>query len=290
MKILSEIGLPLDGSHVALRGLGCAVWLATRLKGRVHVLHIGSPLSATDPLAELGVADRYRSIVDFHQVSGNPAAEILAAEKRLGIDLIVMSARGISTERAKGDPLKIIGHVAREVVEKSEAPVMLLPLTYEEALPWRSVLVPISGEPGTDDALAIALHLAELLDLTVTVAHVASTAQQVRAAVPAHAADEVHHEYPHLLNEFVARSCAMSTAEERERIDDFCLCHGDVAHELLELIQKKRTSLLVAGWHGNFVAGHAHVVKTLLQETNCPLLLVKASPRQRFRLKVGEDS
>lgn len=290
MKILSEIGVPLDGSKVAARGLGCAVWMASQLKGRVHILHIGAEPPRGDPLKALDVPDKFRSIVDFHQVRGDPATEILAAEKRFGVDLIVLTARGESSEAKAPDPLKIVGHIAREVIEKSEAPVMLLPLPYREALPWRSVLVPISGEAGTDESLSVALQLAQQLDLTISIAHVASSDGKHGEFEMGITSDQPHHEYPHMLNEFVARSCPMASAEERKRIDDFCLCHGDIAQELLALIEKKRTSVLVVGWHGKFVSGHAHVLKTLIQKISCPLLLVKPLPRQRFRLKVGEES
>jgi len=289
MRIPSQIGVPLDGSKVAARGLGCAVWMASQLKGRVHILHIGAP-PGEDPLARLGVPEKFRGIVDFHEVHGDPATEILAAEKRFGVDLIVMTARGESSETKAPDPLKIVGHIAREVIEKSEAPIMLLPLLYREALPWRSVLVPISGESGTDESLSVALRLAQQLDLSVSIAHVASSDGKHGEAVMGMTSDQPHHEYPHMLNEFISRSCPMASAEERARIEDFRLCHGDIAQELLTLIEKKHTSVLVVGWHGKFVAGHAHVLKTLIQRITCPLLLVKALPRQRFRLKVGEES
>lgn len=290
MKILSGIGLPLDGSNVALRGLGCAVWMASRLEGRVHVLHVGGPVAAADPLQGLGVPEKFLPLVDFHQANGDPATEILAAERRLGIDLIVLSARGEAAEAERSDPLTIVGHVAREVIEKSAAPVLLLPLAYREALPWRSALVPISGEAGTDESLVVALRLAQTLDLTVTIAHVAAAKEEFGKEVLGFFSDQAHHEYPHMLNEYVARVCPMASSEERERIEDFCLCHGDIARELLSLVERKRTSVLVVGWHGQFVAGHARVLKTLIQQVSCPLLLVKAAPRQPFRLKVGEEA
>lgn len=288
MKILSEIGLPLDGSATARRGLGCAVWIASRLEGRVHVLHIGAPLDAHTAVEKLGVPEKFRSLVAFHQATGDPAREILEAERRLGIDLIVMSARGAAGETAIPDPLKIVGHVAREVVEKSEAPVLLLPLGYREALPWHTAVVPLSGEIGTDESLTLALRLALPLDLRVSVVHVAATDEQPAAIGATRYSDQTHHEYPHRLNEFVSRACPMCSAAERERIEDFCLCHGDIARELLGLLENKRASLVVVGWHGRFVGDHAQVLKALVQKANCPILLVKAPPRQPFRLKVGE--
>lgn len=289
MKILSAIGVPLDGSEMALRGLGCTMWMASRLEARVHILNVGIAPPAGDPLQALGVSEKYRAQIEFHHVPGDAATEILAAEKRLAIDLIVMTARGASSVSETSDPLKIVGHVAREVIEKSAAPVLLLPPSYKESLPWRSLLVPLSGEPGTDESLTTALRLALALDLTVSIAHVAGGGEQTAKGMPGLYSDQLHHEYPHMLNEFVARACSMCGAKERERIADFCLCHGDIARELLDLIARKHISALVVGWHGQFVTGHAQVLKTLLQQVTCPVLLVKAAPREPFRLKVGEE-
>ncbi|WP_175452520.1 hypothetical protein [Thiohalomonas denitrificans] len=46
-------------------------------------------------------------------------------------------------------------------------------------------------------------------------------------------------------------------------------------------------SLLVIGWHGEFMVGHVHVLKRLVREISRPIL-VKPHPQPRFRLKVGE--
>lgn len=287
MKLFPAIGVPLDGSEIALRSLGCATWLASRLGGRVHVLHAGPPLPRDEALARLRVPEKYRELVELHQAPGHAADEILAFEARHRLDLMVMTARGESETATGDDPLKMVGHVTREVIEKSRAPVLVLPRGYQEALPWRSALVPVSGEPGTDASLTLALRLAQALDLTVTVAHVAAGREQEAKSRVGVSSDEPYHEYPSLLNEFVSRACPMCSAAERGRIEDFRLYHGDIAAELRGLIEEKRISLLVVGWHGRFMAGHAPVLKALIQRITCPVLLVKAVPREPFRLKIG---
>ena len=60
---------------------------------------------------------------------------------------------------------------------------------------------------------------------------------------------------------------------------------GDAAQELSHLIE--RLHLLVVGWHGQFITGHAEVLKTLIGKARCAVLLVKPRPRDIFRLKVG---
>jgi nucleotide-binding universal stress UspA family protein len=67
------------------------------------------------------------------------------------------------------------------------------------------------------------------------------------------------------------------------------LCHGDVAAELLDLMARKRISLLVVGWRGRFMSGHAPVLKQLVRAMTQPVLLVKPERRMGFRLKVGEE-
>jgi nucleotide-binding universal stress UspA family protein len=286
MTFVSDILVPLDGSPEALESLGVATWLASRLAARVHILNAGEPPPGADALARLGVPETYRAFVELHQVRGEAAASIVAATQRYQAGLIVMTARGQSVP-APAEFGPIVGHVTREVIEQSGSPVLVLPPYYREALPWRSVLVPLSGEPATDESLTVALHLAQALDLRVAIAHV------VEAVPPGGGtgryADEAHHEFAQTLNQLVARACPTCTEEERSRIEAFHLAHGNVAEELEELITRDRASVLVVGWRGDFMVGHAQVLKALVQRIYCPVLLVKpVPPRQPFRLKVGE--
>jgi nucleotide-binding universal stress UspA family protein len=289
MSPFSAILVPLDGSPMALRSLGCTTWLASRLGAQLHILNVGEPLPEGEALERLGVPEKYRALFELHQVQGAAGEEILAAVEGYGTDLIVITARGESAAAGAPDVLKVVGHVTREVIEDTHVPVLLLPPTYEESLPWRSALVPISGDPATDESLTLALRLAHALDLGVTVAHVADSARAGgRGEARTGPSDEVHHEYPQMLNEFVARACALCSAEERRRITGFHLCQGDVAQELLHLTETERVDLLVVGWHGRFLTGYAEVLKTLIWQARRAVLLVKPRPRDVFRLKVGE--
>lgn len=289
MSLFSAILVPLDGSPMALHSLGCTTWLASRLGAQVHLLNVGEPLAAGEALARLGVPEKYRALFGLHQVQGAASEEILAAVERYGIDLIVMTARGESAGAGAPDVLKVVGHVTREVIGDICVPVLLLPPVYEESLPWRAALVPISGDAATDESLTLALRLAHALDLVVTIAHVADGAHSGgRNEAGTGPYDEAHHEYAPMLNEFVARACALCSAEERRSITGFHLCRGDVAQELSHLIAHERINLLVVGWHGQFMTGHAQVLKTLIWQARCAVLLVKPRPRDVFRLKVGE--
>jgi hypothetical protein len=108
-------------------------------------------------------------------------------------------------------------------------------------------------------------------------------------AARARYADALHHEYPGQLEEFVRRALPHCAPRECRCIEDVALCHGDVAAELLTLIERKRASVVVVGWHGVLMTGHADILKRLIERVTGPLLLVKPAVRMPFRLKVGEE-
>lgn len=295
MSPFASILVPLDGSRVAARSLGCATWLAARLGARLHILSATSQeRPAREELTRLRVPEEHWPLVTLHQAPAYPEEAILAAVARHDVSLVVMTAGGQTAEAAPpgadADALSAVGHVTRAVLERSPVPVLLLPPAYREVLPWERVLVPVSGEPEGDEALALAVRLATALGLEVHVAHVAGgDAGDESLAARARYADAIHHEYPRQLQELVARALPHCGAEESRCIVDVALCHGDVAGELLGLMERKRVSVLVVGWHGRFATGRARVLKHLIRVISSPVLLVKRTVRMPFRLKVGEE-
>ena len=294
MSVFASILVPLDGSGIAAGSLGCATWLAARLQARLHVLS-ATPHErpAREELARLRVPETQWPLVTLHQAPADPEDAILAAVARHDIALVVMTACGQTAEApapAGSDASPIVGHVTRAIIERSPVPVLLLPPNYRETLPWERVLVPVSGEAEPDEALALAVRMAHALDLAVHVAHVADPdASDESLAARARYADALHHEYPRQLEEFVSHCLPYCAPEERRRIADIALCRGNVAAELLALIERTPVSLLVIGWRGRFVTGHARVLRRLIQEVTSPVLLVKPTARMPFSLKVGEQ-
>jgi nucleotide-binding universal stress UspA family protein len=286
LSIISAILVPLDGSEIAGRSLDCAGWLAARLGASLHVLYSGEPFPADQALDRLGVPAEYRSSIVLHQTTGEPTADVLAAIEQYRIALIVMSGRGESAAGTADSPFEPFGHVARGVIERSPVPVLVLPRTYEKTVPWRSGLVPVSGEVETDQSLMLALQLANALDFQVTVAHVVPDDRAAQSTLPC--TDAAHHDCPEIMDELVARACPLCGPTERRRISDFRVYRGDVVRGLLELIEQKHMDVVIIGWHGFLDAGHAQVLKTLLQRLRCPMLLVKRRPKEPFRLKVGD--
>lgn len=294
MTAFTSLLLPLDGSHLAARGIGCATWLASTLQAQLHILSATShPLPARDELARLRVPDAYWSYVILHQAPQFPENAIVAAASEYKTDLIVMSALGegaATRDQTTSGPITSIGHVTRAVIEQASAPVLLLPPAYRESLPWRRMLVPVSGEPDIDEALPLAVRIANHLALELHVLHVmVDVRQEAGLASAAHYADSVHHEYSQRFTELIRRPLTQCTVEECRCIRYASLARGNVVDELRSHIEQQHMDLIFISWHGRFMTGHADVLKTLLKQIHCPILLIKPAPHAPLRLKVGKD-
>jgi nucleotide-binding universal stress UspA family protein len=285
----ASILLPLDGSAEAAKGAGCALWLAETLGATLHVLHATAhPLSAGDALARLRVPHARGARVVVHQLPGAAEAGVLDEIAAHRIDLVVMSARGESASTEGGLPRRL-GAVAQAVIERSPVPVVLLPVRYRESLPWTSMLAAASGEAAADQALQAAVRLAAALHLQVTVVHSEDGPPGSRVAALGAYADAPHHEYPQRLEQLVERGLACCSPEEAHCIREVLLRRGDPAAVLLEQAARHHSGVIALGWHGALAAGRALVLKRLLEQADCALLLVRRSERPGAQLKVGSE-
>ena len=291
MKTLTSILVPLDGSALAAGSLGCATWLASQVGARVHVLSATRhELPAREELRRLHVPEARWPHVELHQAPAYPAEAILSAIEKHRSELVVLTPRGCAAEEGT-DLVKALGHVTEAVLERCSVPVLLLPSGYKEVLPWRRMLVPVSGGSESDRAVALSLRLADMLDLAVDVAHVTDDriSHDEELAARTRYCDEVHHEYAGQLEELVTRAVPTLTLAQRRRIRRAVLGRGPIAGELLHLVHHEGISVLVVGWHAKLAAGRAQIFKHLLPVIDVPILLVKSDPPAPFRLTVGDE-
>lgn len=289
MKRFDSILLPLDGSDEAARGASCALWLAEKLHATLHVLHAAQqPLPGREALARLHVPWTPQAQVVLHQLPADADTAVLQAIQAHQVDLLVMSARGASA--AAGLKLfQRLGTIAQGVIERCPAPVLLLPFHYQEKLPWTSMLVAASGEAAADHALQTATRLACALDIQLTVMHVEDGPSSAATAALGDYADAAYHEYPYRMDEMVKRGLTGCTAAESRSVEQVLLRRGEPATALLEQVAREHASVIALGWHGAMGAGRARVLKRLLEEAQCPLLLVRQAERSSARLKVGQE-
>lgn len=284
-----SILLPLDGSPESAKGAGCALWLAQALGATLHVLHATPhPLPAQDVLAQLRAPQVRGARVVVHQRGDDPQAATLAVIEAQHIDLVVMRAVGASAS-TRPTLVQRLGRIAQAIIERSPVPVVLLPTHYRESLPWRSMLVAASGEAAADRALESAARLAKALQLQVTVVHSNDGPDGPGPAPLGSYADSPQYEIPHRLEWMVERGLASCTAEEAGCVHEMLLRRGEPGAVLLDQVAHEGSSVLALGWHGGLGAGRALVLKRLLEEASCALLLVREPQGRGARLKVGTE-
>lgn len=180
---------------------------------------------------------------------------------------------------------------ARALVERSAAPVILAPAVLSAPRPlWRAI-VPLTGLPGGDAALVLAVRLAGALRMQVIAVHVADPNADAGTGLEgaAHYADAAHHEYPHQLKEFVQRALPQCSAAERAALTDLVLCRGDVIAEVLTLVRERDADLLMVTWQGRIARKGSRLLERLSEALRCPLVIVKPVSHGPFHLKIGAD-
>jgi nucleotide-binding universal stress UspA family protein len=296
MMPIASLLVPLDGSLQAAHSLSCATWLAKSLGPKLHILSATSHARpAREELARLRVPEACWHLIILHQAPQFPEDAILDVAAEHHVNMIIMSTQGQTAERTlprqapqQAPSMPAIGHVTHAVLERSTVPVLLLPSTYHEVLPWKHVLVPMSGEAEEDEVLTTAVTLANTLALDVHVIHVLERlAREHGLANAARYSDAMHYEYPQRLAELVRRTLPNCAPNECRCVKDIALARGDVTMELREQIAQKKIGLLIAGWHGCLTTRRAEVIKKLLPTVTCPVLLIKCPRRERVRLRIG---
>jgi len=141
--LFQRILIPVDGSQLSLQAAKQGVYIARKLESKVVFLHVidvrtiqTSSLAGMDPAVLKtrlrNVAERYlneagklaeeENIKFENQIrEGLPAEDILKEIEEKGIDLVIMSSKGMS-----GAHRVIIGSTAEEVVRWSRCPVLIV--------------------------------------------------------------------------------------------------------------------------------------------------------------------
>lgn len=288
MNPFQSVLLSLDGSPEAARAAGTALWLAETLGATLHIVQAeAQPQPRQGALELLHVPEAQHARVVLHQQPDNPESAVLKAIAKFEIDLVVMSARGESASAG----LRLserLGTVARALIEHAPVPILLLPVRYREALPWKSILAAVSGEVAADRALQVATQLAAALGIKVTAMHVGDGPAEGRTQPFGHYTDAAHHEYPYRIEEMVERGLTSRTPEECECIGQVVFRQGDPATELLDQVERHDASVLALGFHGALIAGRALVFKRLVEKADCALLLVRQGEQPTAWLRVGK--
>lgn len=267
--------LPLDGSDISLKAAFAAKSIAILLDIPVHVLYASEEeLSREELLNKLKINknDLPRNVISHKK--GNPVDVIL--EEAKNSEYVVMSSHGQGY-----DPSKISGSVAAKVIENTNTPVLLIRpdihLTNNGNF-WtpKNALIPLNGTPCASPALAPAMEIltrtgAELDLLHVTISTPGRHIEPGAYTAPYYE-DYSQHEWPSWSKEFLKRF----GPDIKDNIKiEFFVSSGDPAEEIINYAKQNKNDLIAMAWHGKLAPPHATILRKVMFEAPCPVLLIK---------------
>jgi len=272
------IVVPLDGSREAKDALPAAK-LAARIAG-AHVLVVQAverELPALELLQCMGLRPEETQGFIVDQIVGPAAEAIVSLARDRNAILIAMTTRGRTAYQGR-----TVRPVVETVIQNAPCPVLLVRPEIDQKVASmtgvRRMLLPLDGAPSSAAVIGPALDLAERSHAEVDVLYVATRA--ARPAEPGALAaplyvDQPQYEWPSWAREFVTRFGTCLGQRPLPTPTRFFLRHGDPATEILDLARARDADLIVLEWRGKLDPRHASVVKGVLSDAPCPVLLIQ---------------
>lgn len=271
-----SILVPLDGSKEGLGALPVARALAHAEGVKLQVVFLAQQPAAPSELAQrLGLEpEDFRGTV-IDQRAGDPSEQLLrAAAEQHGATLVMCPHTGAITVRGE------LGPIGERVLLEATGPVVLVrPELSTERWQLRNVLLPHDGTPTTSWAIREVAELASSADAILTVLHVAAPgAHQPPEPGSLHTPqylDQPQHEWPAWASEFLERlECFVPIDPRKLRL---VVARGDPGEEIVRHARAHAADLIVLAWRGTLAAERAAVIKAVLREAPCPIMLLRTS-------------
>lgn len=273
--------VPLDGSVEAKTALPAARLVARIAQASIHVVHVADrPLSQEELLQRMSLQLEETHGLVIDQALGVPAdAVVRLAEEQRAI-LIAMTTRGRTAYLGR-----IVRPVVEQIVQKASCPVLLVRPEIDQRLAamkgLRRILLPLDGAPSSAEVIGPALNLAEQSGAEVDILYVATGAERPiergTLTTPRYM-DQPHYEWPTWAREFTSRFCTCLGKRLTPTPTRLFLRSGEPAAEILRFAAERDSDLIVLEWRGRLDPAHAKVVRGVLVDALCPVLLLRATP------------
>lgn len=274
---MKRILLPCDGSEASLKAVIPAKSISELTGGEICILNISKKkIDEKECLEKIGIKKEDLGCHVIINKTGNPAEIILEESKTC--DCIVMGTQGKTC-----NPLKKTGSVAERVVKNTFKPVLLIkPDTIIKCKNgiWvpQKVLIPLNGAPGSAQALVPAMEIVAKTNAEIDLLHItcgkAEPLKEEGAYTAPYYEDYPQHEWSSWSNEFIRRFCPILPNHNNINIK-LSLLHGKPGNEILNFARENNNDFIVMAWHGVLSRLRANVLKKVLFECGCPIMLIK---------------
>ncbi len=299
----SLVLVAVDGSPAAETAVRIAQSLAHKLEMPLHLLHVAAgPVAATTAQQQLhdhfGLDPMDAPVAEIDVRVGDPATEILRAIGAPETFLTVLTTHGRDIE-----PGRHLGHVAEQVIAHTMRPILLIrpeaAATAASAIEARRFLFPLDGKAATARALGhitdIVHRLGGSLDVLFVADHVQLTTGAPGSAeeqgteepgdlgIPRYV-DQLQHEWPAWMHEVLDH---LSACSARYPLGVPARVHvagvsrtgdGSIASVVLRFVADHHDDVIVLVRRSRLETGRAEILRALLDQTPCPVLLTGAPP------------
>lgn len=246
---MSTILAAVDGTPTARAVLETARLLARTFDAHAEAIHVLTPGGEIPSRLAATVAMPLRT------PTGDPVETLCRAlNNDTDVDLAVVGARG-----GLSGPLPV-GHVALELLTRTETPIVVVPPEAWEHIPRRlgKALVPLDAATAGAPVLQAAVSALAGAGAEVVVLHVVDA--------PPRFLDHPDRDLGEWAHQLVARHLPVSVRTEVRT--------GGAARGVLMVAAAERVDLIVLAWSRLLDAGHAAVVRDVLTRACVPVLIL----------------
>ena len=244
----------IDSSASRRPVINLATSMAKTLNACPEAFHVcEGGLQASFTAENLGAA--------YRLAEGDPLSQIVGRAAESDVVAVVVGAGGHPKTR-------ILGHLARQIADLTEKPVLVVPRDAQPRDRIRRVVIAMEGTPAKARNLKVVFDLASPVDVDLVVIHVDD-----ESTIPSFS-DQVAHETEAYAHEFLARYLPRGPKPRLE------LRVGAPADEIIDLTEGFGADLLAVGWPQMAAGDHGATAREILERSHVPVLLVALAPNE----------
>jgi nucleotide-binding universal stress UspA family protein len=266
--------MPFDGSPQAVWTFPIARTVARVMEASLHLV---LPGGRSEVRERLSLLEDFESEATTHELLGNLAVEIVRLATFNPDAFIVAPACGTTRPESGLDPFP------EQILRLSRCPVLFVHPGMVRSKTWKltRILIPQDGTAGAAKALCPAARLAARSGAEVLIQHVSSErapAPQEPGTMefPAYV-DQPQHEWPSWVAGFLDRVRHLCNLPPQTALRFHWAC-GDPGREIVALARRQKVDLITVSWGRSTEPHRARVVRRVLRESPCPILVLPCDP------------